>query len=462
MRRPSRARFLSGLAGLAALPRLGSAQALTNPSAIAADVRAEFLHGWRGYRSVAWGHDEVLPQSGGTHEFFVPGHPVGLSIVEALDTLYVMELDDELRAASAWTRDNLSFDVDGDFQVFEAVIRLVGGLIAGHLATGEPSLLALARDLADRLLPAFTKSPTGIPYRYVNLRTGAVREPRTNVAEAGTNVLEFGTLSRLVDDAKYFDAAKRALRAIVDRRSSLDLVGTNIDAEKGEWTDDEDFGPNPPADSFYEYLWGGWALLGDADCRRWYRLLTPALLARLADRTSGKLWFRQVNFRTGAPLGTGQSELAAFYAELIAQGGDRAAGEAYYDSWTTVAERYGLIPEEIDYATGEVTDPGYALRPEYANAAFDLWLLTRRQRYRTTARAHFDALKRNCRVAGGYTVVTDVRTTPMALGDLTPGYWFAENMKYLYLLFADAPRFDYARNYLSTEGKILRGLLPKR
>jgi mannosyl-oligosaccharide alpha-1,2-mannosidase len=30
-------------------------------------------------------------------------------------------------------------------------------------------------------------------------------------------------------------------------------------------------------------------------------------------------------------------------------------------------------------------------------------------------------------------------------------------MKYYYLIFAETPRFDYARNYLTTEGNVLRG-----
>ncbi len=176
--------------------------------------------------------------------------------------------------------------------------------------------------------------------------------------------------------------------------------------------------PNPPVDSFYEYLWGGWALLGDRDCRDWYRLLTAALLRRTSDESGGALWFKQVNMHTGAAVSTTQDELAAFYAELLAQGGNRAEGERYYDSWTRVVERFGLPPEEIDYTTMEATDPGYALRPEYANSAFDLWLLTHDDRYRRTAYAHFVQLKRNCRVDGGYTVLSDVRTTPMTRGDL--------------------------------------------
>src|SRR5829696_8134720 len=142
---------------------------------VAEDVRAELQRAWRAYRRYAWGHDELLPLSNSYSDFFAAGHPVGLTIVEALDTLYLMGLDDDLDDALDWIENHLDFDIDADFQVFEAVIRLVGGLLSGYHATGEQMLLRKGRDLTDRLLPAFTKSPTGAPYRYVNLRTGAVR-----------------------------------------------------------------------------------------------------------------------------------------------------------------------------------------------------------------------------------------------------------------------------------------------
>ena len=39
-----------------------------------------------------------------------------------------------------------------------------------HVLQGE--LLALAQDIGDRLMPAFSESPTGLPYAWVNLRHG--------------------------------------------------------------------------------------------------------------------------------------------------------------------------------------------------------------------------------------------------------------------------------------------------
>src|SRR2546423_5812384 len=123
--------------------------------AAAADVRSELLHNWNSYRRLAWGHDELHPVSGTFGEFFDPTHPVGLTIVEALDTLYLMGLDAELADGVAWIRDNLDFGaVKQPVQIFETNIRMVGGLLSGYLATGDKVLLDKARDIADILLPA--------------------------------------------------------------------------------------------------------------------------------------------------------------------------------------------------------------------------------------------------------------------------------------------------------------------
>lgn len=454
--------FLQTLALSALAPiRVRGASETTMPHAsiVAREVRDEFLHAWNGYKRFAWGADEVRPRSGTPHNFFVSSHSFGLSIIEAMDTLYVMGLDDELAACVKWLRSHLDFDVDASVQMFEAVIRMVAGLIAGYYATGERFLLEAARDLADRLLVCFTKSPTGAPYRYANLRTGAVRDPKSNLAEIGSNTLEFGDLSRLTGDSKYLDASLRAVRCVIDKRSSLNLLGTSFDIEKGEFIGSDDVAPDEPVDSFYEYLWGAWQMLGIAQAREWYRMLTDALLKYKLTHVNGHLWFKTIDYRTGEALtDTTTSDLAAFYAELVAKGGDRAVGEAFYDSWTSVLERYTLLPEIIDYRDLSIVDAKYWMRPEYANSAFDLWFLTHDEKYRRTAYRYFQGVVANCRTPGGYTVIEDIRTRPMTQGDLFPAYAFSENFKYLYLMFADTPRFDGTNYYLNTEGKIMRGM----
>jgi Glycosyl hydrolase family 47 len=463
----TRRRLLAAAAGLTAAGGLGlwpdPAYATARPGRdwrpVAEDVRRELLRTWKAYERLAWGHDHLLPVSGGHSEFFDDAHPVGLTIVEALDTLYLMRLDDELAAGVEWVKDNLDFGaVDADVQVFETNIRMVGGLLSGYLATRERALLRHARRIADILLPCFEQSPTGIPYRFVNPSTGEISGVANPLAEVGTIITEFGTLSRLTGDPKYYRAAKKAMKAVIDRRSELDLLGTEINVETGEWTNDTAT-IHPPVDSFFEYVWDAWDLFGDTDFRGWYKILTGAILEHEATTINGHLWFARVDKDDADLVTTEQSELGSFYAGLLGQSGHRRLGDAYLASWTSVLDRFPVLPEGYDPATGAATAKGNQLRPEYVDSCFNLWLVTGGERYRELAYDYYVRQKRHSRVANGWTIIEDVTTTPVEHGDLTSGYWWSEQMKYWYLMFAKAQRFDYRSNYLSTEGNVFRGLL---
>lgn len=450
----------SALASLAAAGLAPGAASATAPPVVwpdmAADVRSEFQWAWRGYVAKAWGKDEINPVSGTASSFFIEGHDLGLSLVEALDTLWIMGLDAEFQAGIDWVKQNLSFDVDGEAQVFETNIRLVGGLISAHLACGDPVLLAKAKDLADRLLKAFEASPHGLPWRYVNLKTGAVRDPETNLAEIGTYITEFGVLGQLTGDDRYFKIAKRAMKHALDRRSKIGLMAANIDARTGEYIS-RTASIDVYADSFYEYLWDAWALFGDQDCKRWAEETTAAQLAHQAKRYDGRLWFPMVDYETGAVLGAGQSELAAYYAGLLGQVGHKTEGDDYLASFTEMQATFGVIPESIDVATRQPRRKATGLRPEYADACLNLWLIDRDERYRSLALTHYREMKATSRAPFGYTALKDITTRPMTQGDNCPGYWWSEQMKYYYLLFSDTPRIDYGKLQLSTEANVLRG-----
>ncbi|MFD5829084.1 glycoside hydrolase family 47 protein [Lentzea sp. NPDC060358] len=469
---------LLGAAGLAGVPGVAAAQPSSAPPAgvtgaeapsrsatalapppggwraVAEDVRAETRWAWKSYVDRAFGHDQIKPVSGTSEEFFVPGHPMGLTVVEALDTLWLMELDAEFAQGVAWVKASLDFDVDAPFQVFETNIRLLGGLLSAYHVSGDAALLALARDLGDRLLVAFTKSPTGIPYRYVNLRTGAVSSPETNLAETGTYITEFGSLSKWTGDRKYYDAAKKAMKYAYDKRTSYNLLPWDVHAETGAWRNRYTT-IGPPADSFYEYLWDGWHLFGDRDLKAWWDVLLKAVLRHQTDVVNGRLWFSPVDAFTARRDSRTQSELASFFGGLFAESGDIARGRAYHDSWTAVQDRYGVLPEGIDYTSLRPTSAGNQLRPEYADGAFFLWLATRDELYRERAHRHYQEMKRTSRTTYGYTILTDVTTG--AKGDFCPGYWWSEQLKYYWLIFGDARRFDYTSHYLSTEGNLFLG-----
>lgn len=423
--------------------------------ALAEDVKAQMAWAWGQYRARAWGKDEIRPVSGTYSSFPLKDHHLGLSLVEALDTLWVMGLNDQFQDGVDWVKTHLDFDVDGSVSVFETSIRLVGGLLSAHHAGGDPVLLAKARDLADRLIPAFD-TPTGMPWRRINLKTGQTADSVTSPADIATYLPEWGTLSRLTGDPRYAAVARRAVKALFDRRSKIDMVATQIDALTGQWRS-RTATVGSYCDSFFEYLWDSWQLFGDADMKRMYDVCTAAILKHQPRRKDGALWFADVDFETGETVSTEQDELASFYGGLLGQGGAMREGAAYTESWAGVQDRFGILPEGYDYATGRATQVTNALRPELADAAFNLWLLDRAPRWRAIGRQHFLAMKRWNRARYGFTDMADVTSTPKKQADHCPGYWWSEQMKYYYLLFSDTPRFDYARNYLSTEGNVLLG-----
>src|SRR5213596_2548186 len=241
----------------------GKSRQEKNAQTLAARVRTEFLHAWNNYERYAWGHDALRPLSKTPHDWY--GQSLLMTPVDALDTLVVMHLDAEAAKARSLIVSHLSFDHDIYVKNFEITIRLLGGLLSGYQLTGDKKLLTLAEDLGNRLLPAFN-SPTGLPYVYVNLHTGAVRDPLTNPAETGTLLLELGTLSKLTGKPVFYEKAKRALAETFKRRSPLGLVGESINVETGAWTN-TDSHISGGIDSYYEYLWKCWLLFGDKDCR---------------------------------------------------------------------------------------------------------------------------------------------------------------------------------------------------
>lgn len=196
-----------------------------------------------------------------------------MTLIDALDTLVVMGNKSEFQRAVKLVVDNISFDKDSIVQVFEVNIRILGALISAHLLLTDKSklfgdlrpswyndeLLELANDLATRLLPAFEKSTTGLPYPRVNLRYGLPQncefcQPHTCTSGAGSLLLEFGLLSRLVNNSIFDSVARKAAKVLwLARAKGTGLVGNVIDVETGQWIGRMS-GVGAGIDSFYEYL----------------------------------------------------------------------------------------------------------------------------------------------------------------------------------------------------------------
>src|SRR5437588_6583348 len=347
------AAFLSGAMQAEATPPPAD-----DSAAMAARIRQEFLHAWRGYHEYAWGHDELRPLSKGFHDWHAA--PLYMTPVDALDTMLLMGLNEEADQTRNLIVKNLSFDRDIEVQNFEITIRLLGGLLSSYQMTNDKRLLRLADDLGHRLLPVF-HSPTGMPYRFVNLKTGKVRGAQSNPAEIGTLLIEFGTLSKLTGKPVYYQRAKRALLQLYKRRSAIGLVGSVIDVETGQWIDTESH-ISAGIDSYYEYLLKCWLLFDDRDCEQMWRASLRAVNRYLADDKPAGLWYAHVDMNTGERLSTHYGALDAFFPAVLARAGDldraRRFQESAFTAWTT----FGIEPEELDYSTMQITQDGYNLR----------------------------------------------------------------------------------------------------
>lgn len=408
-------------------------------------IREEVSTTWRSYMTYAKGYDMLLPLSKSGKNWY--GNSLLMTPVDAFDTMKMLGLDEDADEAKKLILKNLSFDHDMTVQVFEVTIRILGGLISAYQIDGDPGFLDLARDLADRLMPAFN-SPTGLPYWGVNLRTGAVQGTVTNPAEAGTLMLEFGMMSRLTNNAAYYDKAKNAVQAVYSRLPETGLPGSAIDVESGEWTDSTSH-IGGRIDSYFEYLLKAWLLFDDPDFKNMWEQSLTSINRYLADTVNGMLWYGQANMMTGERTATHYGALEAFFAGTLALAGQTELAAKLQESNYAMWQLKGIEPEQLDYSTMKVISPAYYLRPENIESAWYLWHITRDRKWRNMGYTYLGSLQKWCRVEAGYVFLQDVEEK--IRGYSMESFFLAETMKYLYLLFADDRDIDLSTTIFNTE-----------
>ncbi|MDQ6785736.1 MAG: glycoside hydrolase family 47 protein [Acidobacteriota bacterium] len=416
-----------------------------NKKQFANQVKSEFLHAWNGYKKYAWGHDDLKPLSKSYKDWY--GQTLLMTPVDALDTLILLGFKQEADMTRKYITENLSFNKDIEVQNFEITIRLLGGLLSSYQMTNDKKLLNLAEDLGNRLLPVFD-SPTGIPYRYINLKTGKTRGEITNPAEAGTLLIEFGALSKLTKKSVFYEKAKRALIEIYKRRSPIGLVGTRINVETGEWTN-PDSHISAEIDSYYEYLLKCAILFDDEDCLKMWQESITAINKYYAHEVRGELWYGHADMITGKRTATVYGALDAFFPAVLALSGDLERAKRLQDSSVKMWTKYGIEPEEFDYQKMETGDAGYPLRPEIVESTYYLYHYTKDEKYLQTGRTFFDDFVKYCKTDVGYASLKSVVTKEKS--DSMQSFLFAETFKYYYLLFAPPKTLDFKKVVFNTE-----------
>ena len=221
-------------------------------------IKKAIKNSWRAYAdSSAWGCDEFHPISQ-TGTNLTKAGSIGFFIVDVIDAILLTgEMEEDYQRARQYIERDLSFDVDGDLNAFETTIRILGGLLSVyHLSGNDTIYLEKAVDLGTRLLPIFD-SPTGIPYSFINLKTGEAKADKDNrgyssLAEATTIQLEFKYLAELTQKRVFWDVAERAMGVFKQAESYNGLFPILVSPEDGSFFYEIRLGSR--GDSYYEYL----------------------------------------------------------------------------------------------------------------------------------------------------------------------------------------------------------------
>ncbi|KAH7853166.1 hypothetical protein Vadar_034153 [Vaccinium darrowii] len=465
-------------------------------------VRNAFIHAWSGYKSYAMGHDELMPLS----QRGVDGlGGLGATVVDALDTAMIMGIDEIVSEAGSWIEKNLPERIKekGQVNLFETTIRVLGGLLSAyHLSGGqrgkdlvhkgpEPVVyLENARNLADRLLTAFTSSPTAIPFSDVVLHDNTAHpapDGLSSTSEVSTLQLEFNYLSSLTGDPKYSVESMKVLEHLKTLPKVEGLVPIYISPNSGEFSG-ENIRLGSRGDSYYEYLLKVWLQHRESNLTYIHDMYEEAMkgvrhLLVQKSIPNGLVFVGELPYGRNGAFSPKMDHLVCFLSGTLALGATKgttkqAAMKANLLTFEdlenlklaeelakTCFEMYsvtstGLAPE-IAYFNVQGNSEGgpdggnksskfihdivikhadrhNLLRPETVESLFVLYRITEDPKYREWGWEIFKAFEKHTKVdSGGYTSLDDVTVLPPQRRDKMETFFLGETLKYLYLLFGD-------------------------
>ncbi|KAK0617262.1 glycoside hydrolase family 47 protein [Immersiella caudata] len=449
-------------------------------------VRQAFQVSWDGYYKYAFPHDSLRPT---TNSYLDDRNGWGASAVDALSTGLIMQnwrvVDQILDYIPT-----IDFDkTDDQVSLFETTIRYLGGLLSAYdlmtgNATGKTSdskrvnaVLKQAVHLADNLMVAFD-TQSGVPDN--NLWFNPPRKAgseHNSIATVGTLVLEWTRLSDITGNPLYGKLAQRAESYLLSPRPKLGepfpgLLGTNLKISNGEFIESSG-GWGGGDDSFYEYLIKMY--LYDPNSfseykRRWILAADSSMKYLISHPSSRPELTYLAMWRDSKTLDFVSEHLACFSGGNFILGGLTLDMPEYtnfglelvnscYNTYASTTTRIG--PEIFRWEDSQssaksskpvpqnqsefysksgfwIDSPYYVLRPEVVESYYYAYRATGDTKYQEWAWDAFQAIQRACRVGSGYSGVVDVNK-PDGAGytDAQETFWFAEVLKYLYLIFSE-------------------------
>ncbi|KAJ3119327.1 Mannosyl-oligosaccharide 1,2-alpha-mannosidase IB [Nowakowskiella sp. JEL0407] len=385
-------------------------------------IKEMMIHAWKGYEEHAWGSDELKPLSLSSHNWY-RGHSMLSTPVDALDTLYIMNLTTEYAASKKLILATLNVDKINDYiSVFETTIRILGGLLSAYDLEGDKNLLNKAVEVAEKLLLAFD-TETGIPVNHVNPATGRFRpqdmevDSTTSLACAGSIQLEFQYLSDVTGNPKYAEKALFALEQIFSIEKPVAGMYPKIILNRQLKFSTNEYSIGASGDSFYEYLLKLWLSTGENRYWKIYLEAAEAVQSYMTRKSrDGKHTFlatthlRLENFTTsvghhhltcftGGMFATGAlAKREGNWAELLALG--KQITESCFDLYNTT--KTGFSAETVNGDLRTIWQPAYYLRPETAESIFYMWRYTHDPKYREMGWQIVQNLNKWCKLPAGF------------------------------------------------------------
>lgn len=454
-------------------------------------VKKVFQRCWSSYKAHAWMQDELTPVTGQARN---PFGAWGATLVDSLDTLWIMEMFDDFEEAV-----NAAVNIDfgpnpanlEEVNLFETTIRYLGGFLAAYDMTqcSDDRLLDKAFEVGEMIYKAYD-TPNRMPVTRWQPNVAAIGEdqeppPAALVAELGTAGLELTRLSQLTGDMRFYDQAIRLSNLFEQQQNKTGLPGLwpiFTDAQAADMTVGNDYSLGGRSDSAYEYLPKMYQLLGGIDAGQQHKRLYKTAIEVAID----KLMFRPMlpdgadvliptGFHGNATTGFADyrgEHLACFVGGMLALGGRLfrrpdhiRLGRKVTDGcvWAYNHTRLGVMPELFemvpchsrddcewdpakyhgrvlgDMPEGFVAihDARYILRPEAIESVFYMYRITGDEKYQDIAWEMFSAIERHTRTELANAAIADVNSETAVQIDSMESFWMGETLKYFYLMFSD-------------------------
>ncbi|MCJ1308085.1 maturation of Asn-linked oligosaccharides protein [Agyrium rufum] len=439
-------------------------------------VKDAFKFAWNGYYTYAFPNDELHPVSNG---FGNSRNAWGASAVDAFSTALVMEIPEIVNEILNYIPTINFANTSTEVSLFETTIRYMAGMLSGYdLLTGPLSnlttntsnvdaLLTQSVNLANVLKFAFD-SPTGIPANNLNI-TAQVTDGETSnsLATIGTLVLEWTHLSDLTGDPQYANLSQIGESYLLNPMPASSepfpgLVGTNVNISNGNFLD-ADGGWVGGDDSFYEYLIKFYLYdpVRFATYKDRWILAADSTIANLSSHPSSRPDLTFVAEFSGTDLIFESQHLACFDGGNFILGGLVLDRQDYIDFGLALVDgchqtynstATGIGPEVFSWNATEIparqtdfydangfyiTNSFYDLRPEVVESYYYAYRATGDSIYQDWAWEAFLAINATCRTNSGFSSVSDVNAAGGGeKEDLQESFFFAELMKYSYLIQA--------------------------